>query len=88
MTKEKREFLAFRLVFMVLFWIFLKISLLVTAVIALIQWVVQWFQEEPIESLFRFSSSLLKFQSAILAYLTFQSDEKVFPFRDWPDGDA
>lgn len=88
MTKEKREFLLFRLLFMVLFWVFLKISLLVTVVIALIQWVIQWFQDEPIESLSGFSASLVKFQSDILAYLSFQSDDKVFPFRDWPDGGA
>jgi hypothetical protein len=73
---------------MVLFWIFLKISLLVTLVIALIQWVILWFQDEPVESLYKFSASLMVFQRDILAYMTFQSDEKVFPFRDWPDGDA
>lgn len=88
MNKEKREFLIFRLLFMVLFWLFLKVSLLVTLFIALIQWIVLWFQDEPLERLLQFSRSLGAFQSDILAYLTFKSDEKVFPFRDWPDGDS
>lgn len=85
--KEQREHHLIRLLYMVLFWIFLRVSLLVTGLMAVIQWVILWFQDEPIESLLRFARSLKRFQTQILAYLTFESEEKVFPFADWPEPD-
>ena len=87
MEKEQREHHLFRLLFMILFWVFLRISLVVTGLISIIQWVILWFQEEPIDSLMVFSRSLKLFQAQILAYLTFESEEKVFPFADWPNGE-
>ncbi|EAR09422.1 DUF4389 domain-containing protein [Reinekea blandensis] len=83
--KEQREHHLIRLLYMVLFWIFLRVSLFVTGLIAIIQWVILWFQDEPIESLLNFAGSLKQFQAQILAYLTFKSEEKVFPFTDWPE---
>lgn len=85
MVKEEREHHLFRILYMILFWIFMRVSFVVTALIALIQWVALWFKEEPIESLAEFSSSLTQFQTQILSYLTFQTEEKVFPFTDWPE---
>ena len=32
-----------------------------------------------------FSSGLLRYISGILGYITFQSDEKPFPFSPWPE---
>jgi hypothetical protein len=87
MEKEVREHHLFRLLYMVLFWIFLRVSLILTGLIAFVQWVILWFQEEPIESLLEFAGSLRKFQAQILAYLTFESEDKVFPFADWPAPD-
>ena len=84
MHKEKREFLLFRLAFMILFGLLFKLSLVLTVMISLIQWIILWFQDEPVLSLSRFSRALIQYQRAILEYLSFQSDEKVFPFRDWP----
>lgn len=85
--KEQREHHLLRLLYMVLFWIFLRVSLVVTGLIALVQWVILWFQDEPIESLLNFSGSLTRFQAQILAYLTFKTEDKVFPFADWPDAE-
>ena len=83
--KEQREHHLIRLLYMVLFWIFLRVSLFVTGLIAIVQWVILWFQDEPIESLLNFAGSLKQFQTQILAYLTFKTEEKVFPFADWPE---
>jgi hypothetical protein len=88
MEKEQREHHLFRLLFMILFWVFLRISLVVTGLISVIQWVILWFQDEPIDSLMAFSKSLKLFQTQIIAYLTFESEDKVFPFTDWPSGEA
>jgi len=87
MHKEQREQHLFRIFFMILFWLFLRFSLMATGLISLIQWVVLWFQDEPVESLVTFAKSLGVFQAQILAYLTFASNEKVFPFTDWPRAD-
>ncbi|WP_320826716.1 DUF4389 domain-containing protein [Reinekea sp.] len=87
MHKEQREHHLFRLFYIILFWLFLRFSLMATGLISLIQWVVLWFQDEPVESLVTFAKSLSVFQAQILAYLTFASDEKVFPFTDWPRAD-
>lgn len=87
MEKERREHHAFRLLYMILFWIFLRVSLIVTGLIGALQWIILWFQDEPIESLLDFSSSLRLFQTQIIAYLTFETEDKVFPFADWPQKD-
>jgi len=84
MQTEQREHHFFRLLYMILFWIFLRVSLVVTGLISFVQWIILWFQDEPIESLLEFSKPLKVFQTQILAYLTFESEEKVFPFADWP----
>lgn len=85
MEKVEREHHLFRLLYMILFWIFLRVSLIVTGLISFVQWVVLWFQDEPIESLLSFAASLKIFQAQILAYLTFETEDKVFPFADWPE---
>lgn len=84
MEKSRIQQQFVRLLFMVLFWIFLRISLAVTALIALIIWVRHWFSSEPLAKLTEFAGSLRLFQAQILAYLTFASDDKVFPFAQWP----
>lgn len=84
MEKEVREHHLFRLLYMILFWIFLRVSLVLTGIISVLQWIILWFQDEPIESLLEFASSLRKFQAQILAYLTFETEDKVYPFADWP----
>lgn len=84
MEREKIEHHTFRLVFMIIFWLFLRISLLVTGFVCIVQWVVLWFQEEPLEPLHQFVGTLRLYQSQILAYINFETEQKVFPFAPWP----
>lgn len=70
--------------YMLLFWIFLRMSLVLTALIAVIQWAVLFSQEKPLSTLQSFSGSLNQYQQHILHFITFKSDDKVFPFTDWP----
>lgn len=88
MLVEDREHHIFKLLFIILFWVFFRVATIVMVIISLIQWVSLWFQDEPRESLLKFSSQLTLFQMQITKYLTFQSDDKVFPFADWPDAPA
>lgn len=85
MLVEDREHHIFKLLYLILFWVFFRVATIVMVIIALIQWVSLWFQDEPRASLLTFSSQLTLFQAQITKYMTFQSDEKVYPFADWPD---
>lgn len=87
MEKEQREHHAFRLIFMILFWLFLRVSFALTGLASIIQWVALWFQEEPLEPLLQWNCALRRYQQQILAYLSFESEDKVFPFADWPSGE-
>ncbi|MDN3649048.1 DUF4389 domain-containing protein [Reinekea marina] len=85
MLAEDREHHIFKLLFILLFWVFFRISMAITVVVGIIQWVMLWFEDEPNQTLFKFSQQLTIFQTQISAYMTFQSNEKVFPFNDWPE---
>ena len=85
MEKEKRENHLLRLLFMILFWVVLRITFTITGVIAFIQWIVLWFQEEPLLGLITFSINLRTYQNQLIKYLSFESEEKAFPFADWPN---
>ncbi|MEJ2044407.1 MAG: DUF4389 domain-containing protein [Reinekea sp.] len=88
MQREAREHHAIRILYMILFWVLLRISLIATGLISILQWVLMWFRDEPVKSLLTFSCSLKTFQQQVIAYLTFQSEDKAFPFADWPEGKA
>lgn len=87
MEREQKEHHAIRGLYMLLFWIFLRLSLLLTALVAIFQWAILWFQDEPLDALVDFSSSLNQYQHQILRYLTFKTEDKVFPFADWPSAE-
>ena len=74
-----------RLIFMVLF------SLLVYWVVFLLIWVIAAFQfiyslfaGTPNQVLLPFSASLSEYVKQIVMYLTYNSEEKPFPFVPWP----
>lgn len=75
-----------RLLYMILFaafsygvlWVFLALSLL--------QFIVFIVGGKPNDELRGFSRRLLHFMGAVLAYLSFMSETKPFPFSPFPDG--
>ena len=74
----------FMLLFLVIFWV----AEFVVAAVAIVQfgWVV--FNDERNERLARFGASLSRFVYQTLQYWMFNSDEKPFPFAEWPSGPA
>ena len=68
--------LVFGVLFYVLFWI---ISLLV-----LFQFVTKVITSKLNEQLMQFSNGLTQYAFQILNYMTFQSEERPFPFSPWP----
>ncbi len=85
LNREGKEHQVIRALCMILFWIVLRISLLVTGVLAIVQWVLAWFEDDPNPQLAKFCRRLALYQKQLLDYLTFISNDKPFPFRDWPD---
>lgn len=53
--------------------------------IAIVQFIIVLVRGEPHDKLVNFSHSLSTFSYQILLFLTFSSDEKPFPFSDWPE---
>lgn len=76
-----------RLLFMVLFLVLYGISRLVVTAVIVIQFLHVLFTGEPNQPLLRFGQSLATYTYQIVAYLTFVTDVRPFPFDvDWPSG--
>ena len=78
-----------RLVFMIIFYALISVAAMVaTAVVALgFLWVL--FTGEPNPRLKSTGQSLAIYLAQVMRYLTFNTNEKPFPFDvEWPSGDA
>ncbi|WP_426417539.1 DUF4389 domain-containing protein [Aestuariirhabdus sp. LZHN29] len=73
-----------RLLFMVVFWVIMQIARLVVGVVVLAQILFALVTGGPNTNLLNFSRSLNLFIYQTLQFLTYNSDEKPFPFSDWP----
>ncbi|HUT50091.1 MAG TPA: DUF4389 domain-containing protein [Alphaproteobacteria bacterium] len=73
-------------VFMVLFVVIFNIAEFVLMMTALFQFLATLFTGEPNQRAVRFGANLSEFIRQIGRYLTFGSDERPFPFADWPKG--
>ncbi|MEA3301044.1 MAG: DUF4389 domain-containing protein [Pseudomonadota bacterium] len=73
-----------RLLYMILFALLTGLSRLVICVLALLQFLAVLFTGEDNRSLRDFSASLAEWTLRAFNFVTFNSDEKPFPFADWP----
>lgn len=74
-----------RLVFMLIYIIALKVAVLALSVIIVIQFVIALIHGQANNSLLGFSESCIQFVLQVWRFLCFTSEEKPFPFRDWPE---
>lgn len=81
----KSESFWLRSLFMVLYLIIYRIVDLVVLLVAVCQWLFVLITGDANASLVRFSVSLGQYVKQIIDYLGHESDEKPFPFSDWPD---
>ena len=78
----------FRGLYMLLFAFLYSIAEIVVVFVAIFHFVAVLFTRRPMENLMAFGDSLSTYIYEILQYVTFNSDEKPFPFAPWPgDGD-
>src|SRR5690606_38021988 len=73
-----------RLLYMILFALLTGLSRLVICVLALLQFLAVLFSGEDNRSLRDFSASLAEWTLRAFRFITFNSDDKPFPFADWP----
>jgi len=71
-------------VFMLLFVVIFNIAEFVLMMTTLFQFLASLFTGKPNERALRFGANLAEFIGQIGSYLTFASDERPFPFADWP----
>lgn len=73
-----------RLLFMVLFIVFFKIAAIVLFVVVLFQLLSTLLTGSRNKRLLDLGAQLATYMFQILNYLTYNSDDKPFPFADWP----
>ncbi len=80
----KSESFWLRSLFMLLFFIVYRIVDLVVLLVAISQWFYVLLTGDSNASLTRFASSLSTYVAQIIAYLSYCTEQKPFPFSDWP----
>jgi hypothetical protein len=73
-----------RFLYVILFYVIFSFTDIVLALIALVQCVAVLLGYEPLASLKSFGASLGVYLKQISEFLSFNSDEKPYPFSDWP----
>lgn len=76
-----------RALFMILFAIIYSIAEMVIGAVVIIQFFIVLFSGQTNERLLRFGKELSRFIYQVFMYLTYNSEEKPFPFADWPSDD-
>ncbi|MDX1451529.1 MAG: DUF4389 domain-containing protein [Oleiphilaceae bacterium] len=73
-----------RLLYIVLFYVIYGLSEVLLALITIVQSVMNLFSDGPSRTLIEFGQSLALYVSQIVSYLSYASEQKPFPFDDWP----
>lgn len=86
-VEAKKPSIWIRGIYMLLFLIITRLTELVVAVVMLIQFVLKAATGNINKNLMTFGSQLSKYLFAIVQFQTFNTEEKPFPFDQWPQGD-
>ncbi|MCV6621457.1 MAG: DUF4389 domain-containing protein [Cellvibrionaceae bacterium] len=73
-----------RLAFMVIFALALKLAIVALTAFVVVQFIIVLFTGAVNKSLLAVSKSTSEFVLQSWLFLSFASEEKPFPFRDWP----
>lgn len=75
--------------YIIIFGVILYFAFALVWLLVVFQFLTKLFTGELNQQLKRFAAPLSRYVSQILSYITFQSDERPFPFSPWPgDGPA
>lgn len=81
---KQHESILLRILWMVVFLVIWQLAELVLAGVVLVQLGYRLFYGAPSASLMNFGDSLSQFLAQIGRFGTFHSDQKPWPFADWP----
>lgn len=88
MTEQTKNLAGWqRVLFVVIFWIAFYVTQMVVGLVAVAQCVFLLITGDPNEQLRKLGDSLGKYVHDILRYVTFNSDQRPFPFTDFPKPD-
>ncbi|HQR73257.1 MAG TPA: DUF4389 domain-containing protein [Sulfurovum sp.] len=73
-----------RVLFTLLYLIIGRVIAMVIFVIAITQFIYLWVSGEPNDKILEFSGRLSEYSKQIVAYVSFNTDEKPWPVGDWP----
>jgi len=73
-----------RLLFMILYGIVFEVAKFVGLVAVLVQFLFKLFRGRPLPELQDFGASLGEFYRQIIEFMTFRSEQKPYPWSDWP----
>lgn len=74
-----------RLLFIVLYGAILWVTSVVLGFVVVFQFLMVLLTRRTQNNLVDFGASLAEFVKQVVSYLTFNTEEKPFPFNDWPD---
>jgi hypothetical protein len=81
---KQHESILLRVLWMVVFVVVWQVAVTVLAVVVLVQLAYRLFYGAPSLSLMSFGDSLSQYFAQIGRFGTFQTDQKPWPFTDWP----
>jgi hypothetical protein len=84
-TNEREKPGIARALYILLYLIIGRFISMVLFVIAITQYIYTWLTGEPNEKILQFTDGLSEYAKQLVAYVGFNSDEKPWPFGDWPD---
>ncbi|MCP5244452.1 MAG: DUF4389 domain-containing protein [Burkholderiales bacterium] len=82
---SQRNEILVRAIFMLFFIVVYSISKFLVTGIMIFQFVSIMLTEKPNEQILKFSQGLSIYISQIIQFLSFNSEQRPFPFSKWPD---
>lgn len=76
-----------KVLFVLMFWIVFYVAQMVVAAVAIAQCLFLLFTGDANQQLRRFGDAVSKYIHDILRYVTFNTEERPFPFTDFPKPD-
>ncbi len=70
---------------MIIFAVAFNVAEIVILIVTVFQFLASLFTGEPNDRLMRFGRNLAHYIQQIIAFMTFATEERPFPFSTWPD---
>ncbi len=87
-TAEGKEPLLLKVVYMVLFYFVFIILGYILIALGVVQLIVKLLSGNPQADLQRFGGQLGQYAAQLIHYIAMQTEQKPYPFSDWPNNNA